>query len=61
MTMYFMPASWASWTQASASNFTGLNCEARASYSRTGILARFMIHSPIPGTRAPFHSPAGMA
>ncbi len=27
----------------------------------TGILAWFMIHSPIPGMALPFHSPAGMA
>ena len=31
------------------------------SYSRTGICARFMIHSPMPGMRLPFHSPAGIA
>ncbi len=59
--MYLMPASWASRTHASASNFTGFHCFARASYSRTGIFARFMIHSPMPGTGFPFHSPAGMA
>ena len=59
--MYFMPASCASLTHSSASNFTGLNCFASASYSRTGILARFMIHSPMPGTGFPFHSPAGIA
>ena len=61
ITMYFMPASFASWTQASASNFTGLNCLASCSYSGTGICARFMIHSPMPGMRLPFHSPAGIA
>ena len=56
-----MPASWATRTQASASNFTGLNRAASCSYSRTGIWARFMIHSPMPATGRPFHSPAGMA
>ena len=61
ITMYFMPASCASRTQASASNFTGFHCFASCSYSPTGIRARYMIHSPIPGTRAPFHSPAGIA
>ena len=61
MTMYFMPASWARRTQASASNRTGFHCFARPSYSRTGIRARYMIHSPIPGTGFPFHSPAGIA
>ena len=59
--MYFMPASFASFTHASASNFTGLNCVASCSYSFAGICARFMIHSPSPSTRLPFHSPAGIA
>src|SRR5215218_5874511 len=59
--MYFMPASFASFTHASASNFTGLNWVASCSYSFTGICARFMIHSPSPRTRFPFHSPAGIA
>ena len=61
ITMYFMPASSAIWTHSSALNFTGLNCVASCSYSATGILARFMIHSPMPGMGWPFHSPAGMA
>ncbi len=59
--MYLIPASFASCTQASGSNFTGFHCFASCSYSATGILARFMIHSPMPGIRLPFHSPAGMA
>ena len=59
--MYFMPASFASSTHASASNLTGFHCFASCSYSGTGIRARNMIHSPIPGTRSPFHSPAGIA
>ncbi len=61
ITMYFMPASCAICTQASGSNFTGFHCFASCSYSATGIRARFMIHSPMPGTYRPFHSPAGMA
>ena len=59
--MYFMPASFASCAHASASNFTGLNFSASCSYSSTGIFARFMIHSPMPGICWPFHSPAGIA
>jgi hypothetical protein len=59
--MYFMPASFASWTQASASNFRGFHCLASCSYSATGIGVRNMIHSPMPGMRRPFHSPAGIA
>ena len=51
--MYFMPASFASCTQASASNFTGFHCVASCSYSVTGIRARNMIHSPIPGIALP--------
>ena len=61
MTMYFMPASSAICTHSSALNLTGLNCVASCSYSFTGIFALFMIHSPMPGTGLPFHSPAGMA
>ena len=61
ITMYLMPASCASRTHASASNLTGFHCLARPSYSGTGIRARYMIHSPIPGTAWPFHSPAGIA
>ena len=53
MTMYFMPASFASCTQASALNLTGLNWPASCSYSFTGILARFMIHSPMPAIARP--------
>src|ERR1035438_8299663 len=49
MTMYFIPASSASFTHSSALNFTGLNCEASCSYSFTGIFPRFMIHSPFVG------------
>ena len=30
-------------------------------FAAPGIFARFMIHSPMPGTVLPFHSPAGMA
>ena len=59
--MYFMPASCASWTQASALNLTGLNRAASCSYSLTGICERFIIHSPSPSERLPFHSPAGIA
>ena len=40
ITRYFMPASRASLATASASNFTGLNCEASCSYSAAGISAR---------------------
>src|SRR5262245_29172747 len=61
MTMYFIPASFAIRTQASASNFTGLNCAVSFEYSVTGIFARFMIHSPMPGMVCPFHCPAGIA
>ena len=46
MTRYFMPASRASFTQASASNCTGLNWGATAAYSAMGILAWSMICSP---------------
>ncbi len=49
--MYFMPASCAICTHASASNWTGSNVFANCSYSVTGICARFMIHSPMPGDR----------
>ena len=38
--MYFMPASFASCTQSSALNLTGLNCLASCSYSFTGIGVR---------------------
>jgi hypothetical protein len=61
MTMYFMPASFASFTHSSALYFTGLNRDASFSYSRTGTGARNMIHSPRPSVRLPCHSPAGMA
>jgi hypothetical protein len=61
MTMYFAPALLATATHSSALNFTGLNCFASCSYSATGIIARFMIHSPIPAIGLPFHSPAGIA
>ena len=61
MTMYFMPASFASCTHASASNLTGLKREASRSYSLTGTAERSITHSPRPGERLPFHSPAGMA
>jgi hypothetical protein len=61
MTMYFIPASCASWTQASGSNLTGLSLAASCSYSFTGTCERFMIHSPRPSERFPFHSPAGIA
>jgi hypothetical protein len=61
MTIYFMPASSASLTQASGSNLTGLNFAASFSYSFIGICERFMIHSPRPSDRLPFHSPAGIA
>ena len=37
---YFWPARFASETQASASNFVGLNCLASCSYSAIGIRAR---------------------
>ena len=60
ITMYFMPASCAICTHSSALNLTGLNWAARGSYSFTGILPRFMIHSPRPGIGLPFHSPAGI-
>src|SRR6266496_3280054 len=61
ITIYFIPASCAICTHSSALNFTGLNCFASCSYSFTGILARFMIHSPMPAMGFPFHSPAGIA
>src|SRR4051794_28730201 len=61
ITMYFIPASCAICTHSSALNFTGLNCLASCSYSETGILARFIIHSPRPAIFSPFHSPAGTA
>ena len=43
--MYFIPASFAVLTQASASNCTGLNCLASCAYSATGIRAR--AHDPL--------------
>src|SRR5262245_30307985 len=46
ITMYFMPAALARRTQASASNFTGLNWVLYFSYSASGILASWRIHSP---------------
>src|SRR5258708_4549527 len=61
ITMYFMPEFLAIATHSSALNFTGSNRGASCSYSRTGILAWFMIHSPRPGTGCPFHWPAGTA
>src|SRR5258708_32168061 len=61
MTMYFMPASCASWTHSAGLHLTGLNCAASFSYSVTGSFERFMIHSPSPGDRVPCQSPAGMA
>lgn len=59
MVMYFIPAFFATATHSSALNFTGLNCDANFSYSRTGIRERNMIHSPRPTLGLPFHSPAG--
>src|SRR4051812_22942809 len=59
--MYFIPASCAIFTHSSALNLVGLNWPASCSYSFTGIFERFMIHSPKPVLRSPFHSPAGMA
>ena len=54
MMMYFMPASAAVRTQASASYFTGLNARTNCSYSLTGTCARLMIHSPMSATRSPW-------
>jgi len=59
--MYFMPASFASFTHSSGLYFTGLNRAASFSYSRTGTGVRNMIHSPSPGMARPFHCPAGIA
>ena len=59
--MYFCPASLAMRPIARHRISTGLNCFASCSYSATGIFARFMIHSPMPGICLPFHSPAGIA
>ncbi len=61
ITMYFIPASSAICTHSSALNFTGLNWVASCSYSFTGILARFMIHSPMPGIGLPFPFAGGDA
>src|SRR5262245_9011984 len=61
MTMYFMPASFASLTHSSALNFTGLNCVVSFSYSLTGTVDRNITHSPRPSERLPFHWPAGIA
>jgi hypothetical protein len=61
ITMYFMPASFASVTHWSALNLIGLNRVASCSYSLTGTADRSMTHSPRPGERLPFHSPAGIA
>ena len=58
--MYFMPASFASFTHSSALYLTGLNCDASFSYSRTG--HRRAEHDPLADGRAirlPCHSPAG--
>jgi hypothetical protein len=52
--MYFMPASFARRTQASASYFTGLKSLAIGLVvGHQGILPRFMIHSPMPGICLP--------
>src|SRR6266508_1097496 len=59
--MYFIPASFASFTHSSALNFTGLKRDASCSYSLTGTRERSITHSPSPGERLPFHSPAGIA
>ena len=59
--MYFMPASLASFTHSSALNLTGLNCGRELLVLLDRDRARFMIHSPRPGERLPFHSPAGIA
>ena len=50
MMMYFIPASLASCTMASASNPEGLNDAARDMYSLYGMSAwaEFMIHSALP-------------
>ena len=58
--MYFMPASFASFTRSSALNFTGLKRGASFSYSFTGTVDRNITHSPRPSDRLPFHSPAGI-
>ena len=59
--MYFMPASWASRTQASASNFTGFHCFGEGLVLADRDLRP--VHDPLAdaGTGLPFHSPAGMA
>ena len=53
--MYFMPASFASFTHSSALNLTGLKRVASCSYSFTGTADRSITHSPRPGERLPFH------
>ena len=53
--MYFMPASFASCTHASASNFTGLNCLASCSYSLTGIGRA--VHDPLADAGDPLALP----
>src|SRR5262245_21467004 len=59
--MYFMPASFASFTHSSALNLTGLKRVVRRSYSLTGTRDRNLTHEPRPGDRLPFHCPAGTA
>ena len=59
MTTYFMPASFASFAQACASNFTGLKCGGNFSYSAMGMRAVFMSHSLAPPWSFPWYSPAG--
>ena len=50
MTMYFIPADLGEGDPCrSASKFTGLNCVAEPCSPATGIVALFMIHSPMPG------------
>src|SRR5947209_7747572 len=55
--MYFMPASFATFTHSSALNFTGLKRGASFSYSFTGTVDRNMTHSPRPGERLPSPCP----
>ena len=57
--MYLAPARFARSTHCSASNSTGSNWGASASYSATGTRAWYISHSASPPTSSPFHHPAG--
>ena len=55
ITMYFMPGILGDRHPLVGVEPHGLNSRRSFSYSATGILAWFMIHSPMPGTSLPFH------